>query len=124
MQMLRKVRLEASKDRPFILELWDTLQREGGAFGRCFLGYRLTGPEGVVFEGEDYSPGASTAIDSDESLRGLLGFLTLRPGDTDTGHFENYTPEQIFFTEQDAEYLSIYADEENPEPFEGMDVEE
>jgi len=51
----------------------------------------------------------STAIDSDASIGALLGFLTLRPGDTDAEYFENYTDRQREFCDTDAEALSIYA---------------
>lgn len=62
--------------------------------------------ETVLFEGEDLGCSPMHAIDSDESVAALMGFLTLRPGDTDAEYFENYTPEQMEFCQQHAESLS------------------
>ena len=36
-----------------------------------------------------------------------MGFLTLRPGDTDPEYFENYTQEQKEFADQHAEALAV-----------------
>jgi hypothetical protein len=46
------------------------------------------------------------ADDSDETVRGLMGFLTLRPGDTDDEYFENYTKAQRRYCDMHAEDLS------------------
>lgn len=37
--------------------------------------------------------------------RPLLGFLTLRPGDTDREYFDKYTPAQLEYANQHAETL-------------------
>jgi hypothetical protein len=123
--MLRVVQLEAHTGRKWKLELWDTGRRSFGAFGRCYLGYRLTSPEGaVLFEGDDYSPVPSLAIDSDESLRGLCGFLFLRPGDTDDEYFENYTPEQLEFARSsECEALAMYGLEDIEDPWEFVNLD-
>ena len=60
----------------------------------------------TVFEGEDFSPSPLHAIDSDEAVAALMGFLTLRPGDTDREYFAEYTPEQLEFADQHAEALA------------------
>jgi hypothetical protein len=60
-------------------------------------------------------------IDSDESVRALLSFLTLRPGDTDAEYFENYTQEQLDFANEHAEMLSMYAIDDEPWAFESSD---
>ena len=65
---------------------------------------------------EDFAGSPLHADDSDETLRALIGFLTLRPGDTDPEYFEHYTERQRQFCDQDAEALSIYADELCGEP--------
>jgi hypothetical protein len=125
MERLRKVKLEALTGRPFILETWET-DRPDPRTHRFYIGYRLTGPQGVVFEGSDFSPSPMDAIDSDAALRGILGFLTLRPGDTDPEYFEDYTPAQLAFCETDAEALSRYDTEDMDEaeemPFEDIDT--
>jgi hypothetical protein len=61
----------------------------------------------VIFEGADYGVGAFVCIDSDDAVRGLLGFLTLRPGDTDADYFTNYTKEQRAFCDTHAEALAM-----------------
>lgn len=95
----------------FSLVLWDTGQRDGSAFGKAKLGYRLCMIEGikrtVLFEGEDYFCSPCYAIDSNEAMRGLMLFLTLRPGDTDSDYFKKYNASQFAFCDHHAEALSL-----------------
>lgn len=63
----------------------------------------------TIFQGEDFSGSPMNADDADETVAALLGFLTLRPGDTDADYFENYTPAQLDFCAQHAEALSLEA---------------
>lgn len=81
-----------------------------GSHGHTYLGYELVmyenGQRTVLFTGTDYGIPSGEAIDSDESIRGLMGFLTLRPGDTDAEYFEKYTPEQFAFADAHGESLS------------------
>jgi hypothetical protein len=42
-------------------------------------------------------------IDSDEAIKSIMGFLTLRPSDTDTDYFADYTDAQ-------EEYCAKYAE--------------
>lgn len=91
------------------LQLWDT-----GTYVRngpqIKLHYRLTSPTGeVLFEGTDYGASPMDAIDSDNTVRGIIGFLTLRPGDTDADYFHDYTEAQWAFAHGPAEELSIWA---------------
>jgi hypothetical protein len=103
----------------FEVALWDTGRTEHrvGRYSCPVLGYRLVqrrheaGRGGaVVFEGEDFGVGCMTAIDSDEALASLMGFLTLRPGDTDAEHFEGYSEGQLDFCEHHAEALAYAVD--------------
>ena len=90
------------------LTTWDTNRRD--RLGKYILGYRLASPEDlVIFEAEDFSCSPLHAIDSDETLRAILTFLTLKPGDTDLDYFDSYTDVQMDFANSDAEHLSIYA---------------
>ena len=75
--------------------------------------YRLEDPSDVVFDCSDFGNSPLHAIDSDETIRAILTFLTLRPGDTDADYFKDYTPRQIEFTEHDAERLSIFTIEDD-----------
>ena len=94
---------------------WDTHTR--CRTGQWLLGYRFTSPKGeTLFEGEDYGCAPSDPVDSDRALRGLLGFLTLKPGDTDRDYFKSYTEAQMAFAKGDAEELSLWAMEEDDEP--------
>lgn len=106
--LLRDVSFEGHR-----LVLTDTNRRD--SMGKRILGYRLYGPgdDAVpIFEGEDFGCSPMHAADSDETLRSLLGFLTLRPGDTDDEYFEGYTPRQMAWVESYAEELSLWADDE------------
>ena len=63
-------------------------------------------PPGTLFHGRDFGPGRFNCVDSDEAIEGLMGFLTLRPGDTDAEYFRDYTAAQLEFCSQHAEVLS------------------
>jgi hypothetical protein len=82
--------------------------------GKCQLGYRLNevndSRRRTLFEGEDFCCSPLHAIDSDETVGALLGFLTLRPGDTDAEYFADYTPQQLEFCAQHAETLAWEAE--------------
>lgn len=73
--------------------------------------------EPALFSGDDLHVAPAHAIDSDECLRELMGFLTLRPGDTDREYFDRYTPEQSAFAATYAcETLQLWADESSRMP--------
>jgi len=117
---LRHVRLETGHT----LRTWNTGRTRGaGMMTRTRIGCELAGPDGsVLFRGDDFGPGAATADDSDEALRALLGFLTLRPGDTDREYFDAYSPEQRAFAESsDCELLALLYSEDGPGTFADVD---
>jgi hypothetical protein len=98
----------------FSLTMWDTGEEWDG---KWLLGYRLTMTERlsqhprdvirtVVFEGEDFGCSPQHGIDSDASVAALMGFLTLRPGDTDADYFANYTLAQRDYCALHAEALA------------------
>ena len=74
------------------------------------IGYRLTqrehGKTSLLFEGEDFRCSPLHGHDSDEAVRALMTFLTLRPGDTDREYFDKYTPEQLEYCSEHAEALA------------------
>jgi hypothetical protein len=87
---------------------WDVNQRYGT--GQSKVGYAFFTPEGkILFSGEDIGIAPSDPIDSDAALRAVLGWLTLKPGDTDSEFFERYTPEQMAFAEGPAEELQMWS---------------
>jgi len=92
----------------FRLQMWDTGRQD--SYGKTRIRYKFSAPDGkVLFEGDDFRSSPMHGIDSDEAVRALLGFLTLRPGDTDEEYFKDYTKEQMDFAEQHGENLSMYS---------------
>ncbi len=81
----------------FTLRLYDTGLRHHR--GTTLLGYELKDGRKVIFHGSDFSASPMHSDDSDETVCGLLGFLSLRPGDTDREYFEQYTKEQLRWCE-------------------------
>jgi hypothetical protein len=78
--------------------------------GKSSLGYTLkqhqSGKTTVIFDGDDFGCSPMHGIDEDHTVAAIMGFLTLRKGDTDAEYFENYTPAQTEFSENHAESLS------------------
>jgi hypothetical protein len=91
----------------FSLSIFDTGRRDWR--GASVLAYTFKQGSRVIFDGEDFSPSPLAADDSDDTIAALLGFLTLRPGDTDAEYFERYTPEQREFSAQHAEAVACYS---------------
>jgi hypothetical protein len=93
----------------FILSLWDTGSVD--STGKTRLAYRLVMKRPgrrfyhPVFDGSDFCASPLHAIDSDETVKALMGFLCLRPGDTDREYFDSYTSDQLDFAEAHAEAL-------------------
>jgi hypothetical protein len=72
------------------------------------LGYEFFFKGKLIFEGQDYRPSPMfPGIESIDSVYGLLGFLCLKPGDTDEDFFKDYTPEQMKFAMEQGDDLSI-----------------
>lgn len=84
--------------------------------GVTTIAYRLTMREPgakratVLFDAADYHGSPMHSDDSDDNVHGLMGFLTLRPGDTDAEYFEGYTAEQRAYCSAHAEALSCEVD--------------
>lgn len=96
----------------FALELWDTglrMDPNHSRLGYCLVMY-AEGERWVLFRAEDYGVPSHQCIDSDDSVRGLMTFLTLRPGDTDADYFADYTLDQREYCDQHAEALSFYVE--------------
>lgn len=114
METLRHVRL----DLGYTLRTWDTGRTDSR--GQSYIGYEMRDASGEsVFTGDDFAGSPMHADDSDETLRALLNFLTLRPGDTDPDYFADYTERQRRFVREDAETLSVYGIDDS-----GIDFEE
>lgn len=98
----------------FVLATWDTCRVDSR--GQTRQAYLLRQLDYVgkakwttIFEGDDFCGSPLHADDSDDTLRALLGFLTLCPGDTDPEYFNSYTPEQLYFCAQHAGALGFFA---------------
>ena len=98
----------------FTLRLYDIGRTD--RLGKDVVGYELlqTSPKAngrtrntMLFQGEDFACSPLHAIDSDACVESLMGFLTLKKGDTDKEYFDNYTPGQLAFSEEHAESLEI-----------------
>ncbi len=67
--------------------------------------YQLIVNDVVMFSGDDLT--TPMHDDLDGAARAALGFLTLRPGDTDADYFDGYTPAQEAWRDEHAETLSM-----------------
>jgi hypothetical protein len=93
----------------FLLQLWDT--HRVNRYGKAVLSYELFDHGLLIFKGDDFHCPPLHAPDSDESVAGLLAFLSLKPGDTDPEWFESYTPEQLAWCRARGEELSMYVED-------------
>lgn len=82
--------------------------------GHIMVRYEFKTPrDATLFYGDDFGVSPLHAPESADAAKSLLSFLTLRKGDTDEEYFENYTPEQLKFSESiDCENLQTYAMDE------------
>ena len=91
----------------FRLRVWDTHRTD--SMGKSILGYSLFSMEPgtllEIFQGEDFHCSPMHCVDSDETITAIMGFLTLKPGDTDAEYFEDYSAAQLEYCEQHAESL-------------------
>lgn len=104
MKRLRQVRLQVNASR-YTLTVFDTHSCD--SLGKPRLAYTLKQNGRVLFEGSDFCCSPLHGIDSDECMKALLGFLTLKPSDTDSEYFEHYTADQMAFARGDAENLEM-----------------
>lgn len=95
------------KGPKFYLKMWDTHKEPNNRryLAETNIGYELKMDDEVIFTGEDYRCSPMHCIDSEESVNSLMGFLTLKPGDTDSEYFDNYTEVQLAFCSEHAEAL-------------------
>jgi len=97
---LRQVAID-TREGVYVLRTWETAERCDT--GQIKLGYVFESPDGsTLFEGTDYGCSPMHGIDSDDRLLGLLGFLTLQPGDTDEEYFKDYTDDQRDWSQSSA----------------------
>lgn len=106
----------------FRITTWDTHRTNN--LGKCILGYELAMTsdhshhqsqhpmddvfDAILFTGEDFGCSPLHCTDSDNAVATLMGYLALRPGNTDAEYFANYTAEQLAYCDEHAETLSCY----------------
>jgi hypothetical protein len=88
------------------LILWDGNARDEA--GRYCVQFRLlwsTMPE-PLFDVDAGPFHGHVSVDGDKAIVGVMGFLCLKPGDTDPDYFDKYTPAQLEWAETHAESVS------------------
>lgn len=104
-----------SKDG-FLVELFETGFTDYERYGHTYVAYRFydvdyafeTGNADPIFAGTDYGIPSGQTIDGDHAVRGILGFLSIRPGDTDAEFFDGYTERQLAWVDARAEELNLW----------------
>ena len=105
-EMIREWKYE--NFRLLLFDLHKPMPRPG-SYTSDRLGYRFYWNGKLLFKGREYGPSPMHSIDGDKSVMELLSFLSLKKGDTDKEHFDDYTEEQIVFTEhEDCDTLSMH----------------
>jgi hypothetical protein len=89
----------------FVLEMYDTDKKDSR--GTTNIAFRLTDGGEVIFQDDGFHPSPMDADDSDNTVAGMLAFLALKEGDTDSEYFANYTPRQREWAGQRAEELQM-----------------
>lgn len=90
---------------PAVLTVGDVGNWKGG---RAYYNYTFQVDGRALFAGSDFSPSPMDDPYSAESLISLLGWLVLKPGDTDDEYFTEYTPEQLEWANSAlCEFLSL-----------------
>ena len=69
----------------------------------------------LIFEGDDIGAPPDQSPDGDETVRGVLGFLALRPGGVEPDYFAGYTSSQVAWRDQHAEDLEALLTEWPPQ---------
>jgi hypothetical protein len=90
------------------LLLWDTNTRVASG-PQSRLAYQFFHKGELIFQSADYGCSPMHAVDSDECVAALLSFLALRPGDTDSEYFKDYSIQQMAFAQSYGEELGYIA---------------
>lgn len=115
-ELLRHIRIGGV----FELKMWATARIDNRGQTIIAYDFRRTGSEEPIFAAEDFAGSPMHGDDSNEVVEALLGFLTLRPGDTDQDYFEEYTKEQMDFAlSQMCETMQLEASEHEWEDLTG-----
>ncbi|MEU4283551.1 hypothetical protein [Nocardiopsis dassonvillei] len=66
--------------------------------------YQLYREDTLIFAGDDV--GSPAGVSEDTVARNVIGFLTTVPSDSDAEYLANYTPTQLAWCDENAEYLA------------------
>jgi len=107
---VRVARFRYASEGVATLILWDGNGRDDA--GRYRIEFRLLWervgqPIETIFDVADGPFHGHVSVDGDKAVVGVMGFLTLRPGDTDADYFDKYTTAQFNWAETYAETISI-----------------
>jgi hypothetical protein len=89
----------------FEIDLYDRGRRDDRGCARLY--YELWHAGELIFYGNEFCGSPIHADDSDDTVGALIGFLSLRPGDTDPEFFEEYTEKQMAWVNMYAEELGM-----------------
>lgn len=89
----------------YSLTLYDIYSRDD--MGKDMLRYVFKHGRKVIFDGADFACSPLHAIDSDSCIKSVMGFLTLRVGDTDAEYFDGYNDVQKAFRDNEAEDVAM-----------------
>ena len=81
----------------------------GTGWGRVRLAYAFYDRGELIFSGDDFYPSPLHSYDGAEAIAALLGFLALRPGDTERDYFERYTARQLAWAAERGAELALAA---------------
>ncbi|MDA2809912.1 hypothetical protein O4J56_04615 [Nocardiopsis sp. RSe5-2] len=76
-----------------------------GVVPRECWSYRLYCGDSLIFEGKDLR--TPVGVSEDQVAARALGFLTLRPGDTEDEYFADYSQDQFAWCEENADMLGL-----------------
>ena len=108
---LREIVAWAWRD-DFIIALGNPKLDRGGTFqSRWTLTYNFYYKGDLLFSGSDYSPSPLYDFASNQSLAEMVGWLSLKPGDTDEEYFDNYTEDQLRFAEDHSDDMMMWEED-------------
>jgi hypothetical protein len=91
----------------FTLHLYDINATDSA--GRYGVGFEFKMGRTVLFSAltAEVCAYGHHSVDGDDAVKNVMGWITLKPGDTDSEFFANYTPEQLEFAAAHAETLDM-----------------
>ncbi len=100
-----RVRLEPGKGGTAVIDAWshEMIRRDGKSHVVCQL--RFGGR--TIFDPDHFAIGMPGCVDDDSAKASVLGWMSVKPGDTDAEFFDDFTPEQLEFVEHYGEELSL-----------------